>query len=484
MDWVCDIGEMLGLKYSIRDPIHGFIHFNEWEKSIIDHPWFQRLRRIRQLAFTEYVYPGATHTRFEHSLGVMHLATSMFLRIISKCRKDLFGYLNSKEPLTKTKFRSEVIHALQMLRIAALLHDVGHGPFSHAMETVLPRDPSGAQYTHEDYSYAATVQLKDRIDGSRWNTDWAKRAGCEKVRAQEVASLLVKRADIKAKVGRLWPLARTLLNSQLDADRLDYLLRDSHYAGVKYGVFDLERVLEALTFCVDYPDKQDATPEIMLALEEADFEAAESVVLARHRMNTMVYFHKTRRIFDLMLAQAMPVVLGKKGGALPAPDEVGAYLDWDDGLVHAKLLSVRDKSQVPLSGAIHGRVFPRLAGTSESDSVTKDLIRALEEEGFAVATDKDLSAGPPQVWVDTGVAFTTYKSEESLEIRLRPSRSVGTGRFKERLKPISLSEDHVLLKLWEALKSTQHRVYLTGVKQQREKVAAIIRDCGGVPWEG
>ena len=132
--------------FEIRDPIHGFIELNELEWEIVNHRCFQRLRRIRQLAWTDMVYPSATHTRFAHSLGVMHVATRLFEAICSRSN-DLLRSEFHMLPEHKPRYR-------QILRIAALAHDLGHGPFSHAAEEVLPFDDQGRQYVHEDYTAA------------------------------------------------------------------------------------------------------------------------------------------------------------------------------------------------------------------------------------------------------------------------------------------------------------------------------------------
>ena len=125
----------MGRIYEVRDPIHGFVSLNEWERDIINHPVFQRLRRIRQLSLTDMVYPGAMHTRFEHSLGVMHVATRMFDRICEK-RSDFL-----KSELGFNDFGLDRDRVL--VRLSCLLHDVGHAPFSHAAEGLMDKDPSG-----------------------------------------------------------------------------------------------------------------------------------------------------------------------------------------------------------------------------------------------------------------------------------------------------------------------------------------------------
>ena len=128
--------------YEIRDPVFGFIRINEWERDIIDHWVFQRLRRIRQLAWTDMVYPGATHTRFEHSLGVMHIATQMFDSIVAKDQ----DFLKSELGFTEYGLQRDRV----LVRLASLLHDVGHAPFSHAGEGLMPTKPSKSATTKQE----------------------------------------------------------------------------------------------------------------------------------------------------------------------------------------------------------------------------------------------------------------------------------------------------------------------------------------------
>jgi len=144
--------------YEIRDPIHGFIKLNEWERDIINQPAFQRLRRIKQLAWTDMVYPGATHSRFEHSLGVMQVISSLFDAICERQKSFLTDNLNYRE--------SGLDRLRALLRIAALLHDIGHAPFSHAGEDIFPVDSqTGRAYVHEEYSAAIVkFELRDVIE--------------------------------------------------------------------------------------------------------------------------------------------------------------------------------------------------------------------------------------------------------------------------------------------------------------------------------
>ncbi len=239
--------------YEIRDPVHGFIQINDWERQIINDPVFQRLRRIKQLAWTDMVYPGAMHNRFEHSLGVMYVADKIFNVITQKDWPFLEKEL---------RFDSQGLgRDRALLRIACLIHDVGHSPFSHAGEDLMQIDPNkGKPYKHEHYS-AAIVRylLKDAIEDHVLNENYH-------ITAEEVAGFL---EGSTARFGRslLW---RDLLSSQLDADRADYLLRDSHHCGVTYGHYDLNRLLVTMTIGLS------ETGSPILALEEGGIHVAEA----------------------------------------------------------------------------------------------------------------------------------------------------------------------------------------------------------------
>jgi HD superfamily phosphohydrolase len=165
--------------YKIRDPIYGFITFNEWEKDIIAHPAFQRLRRIRQLGVADMVYPGAVHTRFEHSIGVMHLATLMYDAMLTK--KENKEILEERLHYRNPGFERD----RQLIRLAALLHDVGHAPFSHASEDIFPANEQGKAYNHEDYTARIIkTSLKDKIETHPLNESNLR------ISAQEVAALI------------------------------------------------------------------------------------------------------------------------------------------------------------------------------------------------------------------------------------------------------------------------------------------------------
>ena len=259
--------EELMNKNRIRDPVHGFIRFSDREKAVLDSPQMQRLKNIKQLAFTYYVYPGAMHSRFEHSLGVMYLAGLIF-QCIS---------LNSKELMDEAlKNMLDADKVLEIIRLAALLHDIGHLPFSHSGEAVLPDNKR-----HEDVSVEMILEMKNWLDNLYFSG----------------ATELV----VKLLIGNIPPELKFLadiLAGQVDADRIDYLLRDSLHCGVGYGNFDYRRLIECLTVC-------ESDTGIELAIQRGGFHTLEALVLARYYMFTQVYEHRTRRIYDIYLAEVM-----------------------------------------------------------------------------------------------------------------------------------------------------------------------------------
>ena len=293
-------------EFEIRCPIHGFIKLNAWERDVIAQPAFQRLRRIRQLAWTDQVYPGAMHSRFEHSLGVMHVATLLYDSI----RQNSSALLKSESGYNDVGLDRD----RQLVRLAALLHDVGHGPFSHAAEELLPISENGSRYAHEDYSAAIVREyFRDVLENHKHNTNYH-------FTADEVAALL--EGSPEAKQSLFW---RDLIDGQMDADRMDYLLRDSHHIGVNYGRFDLDRVV--VTACA-VPGAKGQSPR--LGILEGGWHSAESLVLARYFMFTQVYFHKTRVAYDIHLRGALREIL--PGNTFPKPKGQGLeeYLQWDD----------------------------------------------------------------------------------------------------------------------------------------------------------
>ena len=382
--------------YEFRCPVHGFITVNDWERSVIDHPVFQRLRRIRQLGWTDYVYPGSTHTRFEHSLGVMHVVTRMYNAIERQSRAVLQSHLDyDVDGVGRHRDR-------QLMRFAALLHDAGHAPFSHASEDLLPKRPTtNKKYVHEDYSAEIIRRrLKGVIENHPANDNI-------RLTAEEIASLI----DGTSRNRRVlfW---RELIDGQMDADRMDYLLRDSLHLGVQYGRFDLDRLV-ATAMAVEMRPEGSDDVECRLAITKGGWHAAVGLILARYFMFTQVYFHKTRVAYDIHVQKALAHML--PDGVFPAPDDDGIdeYLKWDDWRVLGRLAEDQGGEH---GQRLHDRDhFRQIWESSESplaDAQTRlDKLRTVLGD-LLVAEERSEKS-----WYKTGNPDIQVATEDSGEVR-------------------------------------------------------------------
>jgi HD superfamily phosphohydrolase len=236
----------------IVDPIHDFIRVYNTELKIIDSPIFQRLRRIRQLSGAHLTYPSAQHSRFEHSLGVMHIAGQAATSLKEK------GFLKTDQ--------------IQEIRLAALLHDVGHGPFSHLFEEVL--------------------QIKKKIS----HEDIGKKI----IQKFEIADILSKAGFDKKKITKLafgypkYRFVNEIISGSLSADMMDYLQRDGYFTGAEHAKIDHKRIIQSLDV---YRTK--------LALAKSALYSFESMILSRYQMFKAVYFHKTVRSAEVMMLESI-----------------------------------------------------------------------------------------------------------------------------------------------------------------------------------
>jgi HD superfamily phosphohydrolase len=278
-----------GRPIEIRDPVHGFVKVGVAEMKVVDTSFFQRLRRIRQLSCAQMAYPGANHTRFEHSLGAMHVAGLASEILVDK------GYLDED--------------AAAQLRVAALLHDIGHGPFSHLFEELLHAKTG---LTHEDMSsrIVAETQVGEALD----------RQGFSSKR-------MAKQAVGKA------PGSRKFLNEviagTLSADLMDYLLRDSYYTGAGFGRVDISRVIDSFEVVDNH-----------LAIESDAVHSFEALTVARYEMFKAVYFHKTCRAAEAMVLRAMELVDSDLG--LTDVEDLSRYAELDDDGVIYRILSMKE----------------------------------------------------------------------------------------------------------------------------------------------
>lgn len=310
----------------IRDPIHGTIRFDEQELALIDHRSFQRLRWIKQLGLADLAFPGATHTRYAHGLGTTHIATRMF---------DWVSRDFELLPDERRRLRTTV-------RLAALCHDLGHAPLSHTTESFMP--PVAAlglgtwsagsgerKATHEDYT------LKILTDSDL--TPLMRRSFRDRgIEPEDIAALVAGRGPpgITARFtvgGRNWmPILRQCVSSELDADRMDYLLRDSYFAGVPYGRYDLDWLIENLVAV-------ELGPDLHLGLNARASFGFEDYLLSRYHMFLSVYFHHVPIGYELMLARYQE----EAGRELQFPASVEAFMECDDLFLYGRLRASRNE---------------------------------------------------------------------------------------------------------------------------------------------
>ena len=273
--------------HEIRDPIHVFVRLNSHEREVLNSRPFQRLRHIHQLALTYLVYPGATHKRFEHSLGVMELAGRVFDIVtnsnnVSDEIRFLLDPVNHHEGLGYWRLA---------LRMAALCHDIGHLPFSHAAEKeLLP----------EDWDHERLTRIV--IESKEMKQIWADMI--PPLKPEHVVKLAIGPKKTKDLEFSDWEtiLSEIIVGDAFGVDRMDYLLRDSYHTGVAYGRFDHYRLIDTLRILPAHPSENDqGSQEPALGVEEGGLHSAEALMLARYFMYSQVYFHPVRRIYDIHL---------------------------------------------------------------------------------------------------------------------------------------------------------------------------------------
>lgn len=300
----------------IRDPVHGSIAIHDAEIEILEHPFFQRLRNIKQLGFSEYVFPGATHTRYLHSIGVMNVSTLVF------------------DSLFKSQTNKDILRLKETLRLGCLLHDIGHAPLSHSTESVMPMvsalklpkqfaEAKDRQASHEDYT------IKSITDSSF--TESFKGVTREfGVDPNAVAELVIGDTSnpgyFTVEGVNYFPLLHQLVSSEMDCDRMDYLLRDSYFCGVSYGKFDLDWIIDNLKICHE-------NGKGFLGISERAISTFDDFLLSRFHMFMMVYFHYRAVCLEQMLMRYFDSA--KSEYSIPA--DIEAYLDHDDPYLYKVL---------------------------------------------------------------------------------------------------------------------------------------------------
>jgi HD superfamily phosphohydrolase len=320
----------------IRDPIHGFIDLSYYDfiSKIVQTAPFQRMRRLSQLGVSVFVYPSATHNRFNHSLGAMEL----FVRIFDHLYRDNKGD-NDYEKLRKTGIAS------------VLLHDIGHGPFSHASEDVFG-------FHHEDVSREIinSCEIKDFLQSFGILTN-------------DIIDVITKKADGKMK------LLSQLISSQLDVDRLDYLARDVYFTGVGFGGIDLDRIIRTMTI-----SQEEGLLKDYAVIEEKGKHAVEAFLLTRNLMYDDVYHHKTTRCVEKIIEAIFKRVkeLSDDGGAseFKLPKELEFIKKTKPG---SSVNETEGLDILPLDDYYAYSLFQKWSREPETDAVLSDLSKRILE---------------------------------------------------------------------------------------------------------
>jgi HD superfamily phosphohydrolase len=411
----------------IKDPVHGYVYVTEGEKALIDSYPVQRLHRLRQLAGAEYVYPGANHTRFEHSIGVMHLASRVAENPnISKC-------IGEEET--------------EMVRIAGLLHDVGHGPFSHVFEQLLDKE---LNQTHEDITLwmVKNSELKDIL----------RRMGC---RPEDVGRLAVGRLRKPGKA-----FLDQIISSAVDVDKQDFIVRDTYHTGAEYGFIDIFRLIHTLDVL-----------EGNLAVDLGALSALESLIIARIESFRSIYFHRVGRAAQIMLAMAMEKANDELGlTRFKTPEE---YLAMDDYTVWAMLKNCKKSSGIirnlerrKMLKCAYERTF------YEKDAMVSNIFsREANRKQLQVDIAKEAKVDTEAVIIDvpTVPSVPNHHSVlmESMEIPVFYKTQKGE-RIPQRLSEIS--------KIFETLRGFINILRVYAEEKDREKVsAAASKILGRIP---
>ncbi len=378
----------------IRDPVHGYVKMTEVERDLIDAPFVQRLRRVHQLAGSYLVYPGAVHTRFEHSVGAMHVAGQIAESIVP----------------TASITQDQV----QEVRIAALLHDVGHGPFSHMYEEVLA---DKTDVTHEDISQRIVLEtpIRDILENNGFSS--------KKMSAFAVGK----------QTGRP-PFMNEIIAGGLSADMMDYLLRDSYFTGVEYGKVDTQRVIDSLRVAEGH-----------LVIEDAALDAFEALLLARYEMFKAVYFHRTVRAAELMLVHSMK--LADEALGLTDLSDLDSYLELTDEIVLQNLTTLntstpelREARRLALdfrNRRLVKCVFERLL-QRKNRVVGKIFANEKVREKVTFDLAQTAKVDPMQIYLDVPTTPSVpFTSSKQVLTSIRLVRSEGNRRL---VKTVPLSE--------------------------------------------
>ncbi|PIK13833.1 HD domain-containing protein [Halobacteriovorax sp. JY17] len=349
----------------VRDPVHGSIHILDEEIAIIQHDFFQRLRNIKQLGFSEYVFPGATHTRFIHSIGVMNIGDKAFDKLF-KDKRNHKDFMKLKETF----------------KLACLLHDIGHAPLSHSTESVMPSlkelkiparflsekdQNSNRQATHEDYTIKA---IADSSFAESF-TDVENSFGVER---KFIADLIRGDTDESSYFTidgiDYFGILHQLVSSELDCDRMDYLLRDSYFCGVSYGSYDLDWLLDNLEPAI-------INNKAYLGISERAVVTFDDFLLSRYHMFVMVYFHYRAVCLEQLLFRYFKTAPGEYS----IPADIEKYIEHDD---HYLMKIMRNSDNEYAQLIVKNKIPQKIFESFNPEQVThlEKVQKYLEDQGI------------------------------------------------------------------------------------------------------
>ncbi|HET6459044.1 MAG TPA: HD domain-containing protein [Nitrosopumilaceae archaeon] len=409
---------MIKKHLEIVDPIHDFIRIYESEIKIIDTPIFQRLRRIRQLAGAHLVYPGAQHSRFEHSLGVTHVAGQAATVLKDK------GFLNSDD--------------VADLRMGGLLHDLGHGPFSHLFEEVLQKRK---KISHEEIGKKLILQTEIG--------DLLSRSGFNKKFLAELAFGNSKHQFMNE-----------IISGGLSADMMDYLPRDGYFTGAEHAKIDFKRIIQSL----DVHEKK-------LSLDKSALYSFESMMISRYQMFKAVYYHKTVRSAEVMLLESMSLADNELD--LTSTD-LDNYIKLTDEFVISKLVSLNEKSSDLRRARQLAKDYQErrlLKCVFEKTLARYDLIGKIKTLDIKKQISKKSKAVESEIFIDVSMTPSiplTPSKKESESITLTSKK----GTLSKEAYELPISE----IPLVSAISGFMNilRVYTTQKNRKKVEIAAQI----------
>ena len=398
-----------------------FVHLDSEERKVLNSRPFQRLRHVHQLAMTYLVYPGATHKRFEHSLGVMELASRVFDVVTNRDNvadevRSLLGPLADKDQRAYWR---------RVVRMAALCHDIGHLPFSHAAEKELL--PNG--WNHEKLTRAL-------VSGEEMREVWDSIT--PPLRSKDIEKLAVGLKQAKNLKFSDWEaiLAEIIVGDAFGVDRMDYLLRDSYHAGVAYGRFDHYRLIDTLRILPPVrSDGNQDSKEPALGMEEGGIQSAEALMLARYFMYSQVYFHPVRRIYDIHLMDFLKEWLD--GGKFSV--DAKRHLRMTDHEITAALWKAA--FEISASGHLHARRVVRREHFRRLYERNPEDVKINPESGKAIYDALKSKYGAERVRYDH---YNQKSGAPNFPVRMRDGRIVSSLALSATLKSIPIvSFDYV-----------------------------------------